>query len=51
MLFIKNENSNHNGYRNHFLHQIIVDYAPFYRRFSSVGFENKGLQKPNNYNK
>ena len=40
MLFIKNENSNHNSYRNHFMHQIIVDYAPFYRSFSSVGIEN-----------
>ena len=40
MLFKKNESSNCNGYRNHFLHQIIVDYAPFYRSFSSVGIEN-----------
>ena len=40
MLFIENENSNHDSYRNHFMHQIIVDYAPFYRSFLSVGIEN-----------
>lgn len=51
MLFKKNESSNCNDYRNHFLPIFIVENAHFYRRFSSVGFENKDLQKPNNYNK
>jgi len=33
MLFIKNRNSNNNVYKEYFLHQIIVDNAPFYRSF------------------
>lgn len=51
MLFKKNESSNYDSYRNHFLPIFIVENAHFYRRFSSICVENKGLQKSNNYNK
>ena len=40
MLFKKNESSNYDSYRNHFLPIFIVENAHFCRRFSFVDIEN-----------